>query len=73
MSSYKVESEVSGNVWKILAKAGDVVAEGDALMILESMKMEIPVEAPRAGTVMEICVANEQAIEEGHVVAVLDA
>ena len=73
MASFKVESEVSGNVWKIVASVGDRVNEGDTLMILESMKMEIPVEAPRAGTVAEICVAPEEAIEEGHVVAVLDA
>ncbi len=73
MPKFNVESEVSGNVWKIVAAPGDRVAEGDTLMILESMKMEIPVEAPRAGTVVEICVAAEQAIDEGHVVAVIEA
>jgi acetyl-CoA carboxylase biotin carboxyl carrier protein len=73
MAKCIVESEVSGNVWKIVAAPGDRVAEGDTLMILESMKMEIPVEAPRAGTVVEICVVAEQAIDEGHVVAVLEA
>ncbi len=73
MPKFNVESEVSGNVWKIVAAPGDRVAEGDTLMILESMKMEITVEAPRAGTVVEICVAAEQAIDEGHVVAVIEA
>ncbi len=71
MASFNVESEVSGNVWKIEVSVGDRVAEGDVLMILESMKMEIPVESPRAGIVQELCVATEQQVEEGQRVAVL--
>lgn len=66
-----VRSEVAGNVWKITAEIGQAVAEGDTLVIIESMKMEIPVEAPRAGTVREIRVAEGQAIAEGVVVAVI--
>ena len=46
MAKQDVESEVTGNVWKVLKSAGDSVAEGEVIMILESMKMEIPVEAP---------------------------
>ena len=71
MAGFNVESEVSGNVWKILVSVGDKVAEGDVLMILESMKMEIPVESPCAGTVKELCVATEQQVDEGQRVAVL--
>ena len=73
MAGFNVESEVSGNVWKIIVSVGDTVAEGDVLMILESMKMEIPVESPRAGVVTELCVATEQQVEEGQRVAVLAA
>jgi len=53
-----IKSEVAGSVWKIEVAAGDDVAEGDVLMILESMKMEIPVEAPAAGKVGAILVAE---------------
>lgn len=49
MAKIEVTSEVTGNVWKLQAKVGDVLAEEDVIMILESMKMEIPVEAPVAG------------------------
>ena len=73
MARFNVESEVSGNVWKIVVNVGDAVAEGDVLMILESMKMEIPVESPRAGTLLELCVATEQAVAEGQCVAVIQA
>jgi acetyl-CoA carboxylase biotin carboxyl carrier protein len=67
-----VKSEIAGNVWKILTKPGDKVeAEGD-LMILESMKMEIPVQSPKAGTVKEIRVAEGEAIAEGQLVAIID-
>ncbi|MEJ2131966.1 MAG: biotin/lipoyl-binding carrier protein [Gammaproteobacteria bacterium] len=72
MSEYLVESEVAGTVWKVEAEVGASVAEGDTLIILESMKMEIPVEAPEAGKVVEIRVQTEQPVEEGDVVAVLD-
>ena len=73
MARQSVESEVAGNVWKIEVAVGDSVRIGDVLMILESMKMEIPVESPADGRVVEISVAKEQAVEEGQVVAVLDA
>ena len=73
MAKVEVESEVTGNVWKIEAKVGDQVAEEDTLMILESMKMEIPVESPVAGKVAEILVQTEDRVEEGQVVAVLES
>lgn len=72
MTRREVESEVTGNVWKIEVKVGDQVAEEDTLMIVESMKMEIPVESPVAGTVAEILVQTEEQVEEGQVVAILE-
>ena len=73
MARLEVESEVTGSVWKVEVEAGASVEEGDVLLILESMKMEIPVEAPAAGTVSEVLVGVEDAVQEDQVVAVLDA
>ena len=61
----KVRSEIAGTVWKIEVDVGASVAAGDVLLILESMKMEIPVEAPSAGVVEAIEVAEGQAVKEG--------
>lgn len=72
MARIEVESEVAGNVWKVEVEVGDSVAEGDVLIILESMKMEIPVESPAAGTIAEILVAPEDAVEEDQLLAVLN-
>ena len=72
MARLEVQSEVTGNVWKVEVEKGSQVAEGDVLLILESMKMEIPVEAPRAGTVAEVLVAVEDSVAEDQVVAVLE-
>ena len=72
MARLEVESEVTGNVWKVEVEAGERVEEGDVLLILESMKMEIPLEAPTAGTVAEVLVVVEDAVQEDQVVAVLD-
>jgi len=71
MAEEKVESEVTGTVWKVLVEVGSQVAEEEPLMILESMKMEIPVEAPCAGKVSELLVNPEDQVEEGQIVAVL--
>ena len=59
-----VKSEVAGSAWKIDVAVGDVVEEGQVLMILEAMKMEIPVEAPTAGTVAAILVAEGAPVAE---------
>jgi acetyl-CoA carboxylase biotin carboxyl carrier protein len=67
----EVEAIVTGNVWKIEVAVGAQVDEGDVLVILESMKMEIPVEAEVAGTVRELRVAEGQAVNEGDTIAVL--
>ena len=72
MAKIEVTSEVTGNVWKIKAKVGDVLAEEDVIMILESMKMEIPVEAPVAGKLVELLVAEEDSVDEDQVVAVIE-
>lgn len=72
MAQVEVKSDVTGTVWKIETKVGDKVSEDDDLMILESMKMEIPVAAPEDGTITEILVAEEESVAEGQVVAILE-
>jgi acetyl-CoA carboxylase biotin carboxyl carrier protein len=72
MARSEVKSEISGRVWKLEASVGDHVAVDDAILILESMKMEIPVAAPTAGRVVEIRVAETDLVEEGQVLAVLE-
>ena len=73
MAKIEVTSEVTGNVWKVQAKVGDVLAEEDVIMILESMKMEIPVEAPVAGKLVELSVAEEDRVGEDQVVAIIES
>lgn len=68
----EIEAEIAGNVWKIEKAVGDRVGEEDVLLILESMKMEIPVEAPSAGTVSKIRVGEGDNVEEGDILVVLD-
>jgi acetyl-CoA carboxylase biotin carboxyl carrier protein len=67
-----VTSEVAGNVWKIERMAGQRVAEGDVLMILESMKMEIPVESPMAGRITAVLVNEGQTIVDGQPLASIE-
>ncbi len=71
MAEVRVRSEIAGSVWKLEVAVGDSVAEDDPLVILESMKMEIPVLAPAAGIVQEILVAEGEAVAEGEIVVVL--
>ena len=71
MAELRVRSEIAGSVWKIEVAIGDTVAEDDPLLILESMKMEIPLLAPRAGVVKEILVAEGEPIAEGVVAVIL--
>jgi biotin carboxyl carrier protein len=66
-----IRAEIGTSVWKITAPAGRVVAAEDTILILESMKMEIPVQAPQAGTVVEVLVAEGQAVAEGEPLATL--
>ncbi len=66
-----VPAHITGTVWKIEKKVGDEVQAGDVLVILESMKMEMPVEAPEDGKVAEIRCKETQAVNEGDVLVVL--
>ena len=67
----RIEAHIAGTVWKIEVKVGDIVGSGQVVVILESMKMEMPVEAPIAGQVTAILVEEGQSVEEGQVVAEL--
>jgi acetyl-CoA carboxylase biotin carboxyl carrier protein len=67
-----VEAHITGTVWKIEVQLGDTVEEGDTVVILESMKMEMPVEAEDPGTVAEIRCEEGQAVSEGDTLVVLD-
>lgn len=69
MATVDVKTEITGNIWKIVAKIGDHVGEDDPIMILESMKMEIPVAAPEDGTLVEILAQEGETVTEGTVVA----
>jgi len=66
-----VEANITGTVWKIEVSVGDPVQEGDTVLILESMKMEMPIEAEDDGTVAEIRVEEGQTVKEGDVLVVL--
>ena len=69
MATIDVKTEITGNVWKVVKSVGDGVEEDEPIVILESMKMEIPVSAPEDGKVAEILVEEEDTITEGSVVA----
>jgi acetyl-CoA carboxylase biotin carboxyl carrier protein len=68
----EVKAHITGTVWKIEAPAGTSVQAGDPIVILESMKMEMPVESPVKGTVREVKVAEGQPVNEGALVALVD-
>jgi biotin carboxyl carrier protein len=68
----EIRAEMVANVWKVVAAAGDEVAEGDTLVILESMKMEIPVLAEADGTVSQLAVNEGDVVQEGDLIAVID-
>ena len=68
----QVEAHITGTVWKIEVAVGDTVEEGDTVVILESMKMEMPVEAEDSGTVKQILCEEGQAVNEGDVLVVLE-
>lgn len=72
MALVDVKTEITGNVWKIVAKPGDTVEEDATLLVLESMKMEIPVSAPENGIIAEILVAEGDVVPEGTVVVRLE-
>ena len=67
-----IEAHITGTVWKIEVKVGDTVEEGDTVVVLESMKMEMPVESEDSGTVRTIHVAEGQAVREGEALVTLE-
>ncbi|MBK7506759.1 MAG: acetyl-CoA carboxylase biotin carboxyl carrier protein subunit [Comamonadaceae bacterium] len=69
---HKVRSEITGSVWKVEVAVGQTVAEGDTLVIVESMKMEIPISAPASGVVTEILIAEGEPVADDQVVIHLD-
>ncbi|MEO8211778.1 MAG: acetyl-CoA carboxylase biotin carboxyl carrier protein subunit [Myxococcales bacterium] len=71
--STSVRAHITGTVWKIEVAVGDTVAEGQTLVILESMKMEMPVEAPAAGQVTAILTKEGASVEEGAVLVELES
>ncbi|MBI2738562.1 MAG: biotin/lipoyl-binding carrier protein [Rhodospirillales bacterium] len=73
MSTITIKSEIAGTVWKIESRPGDTVETDDTLLILESMKMEIPVLAPRKGSVAEFRVSEGEPVTEGQVLALFTA
>jgi acetyl-CoA carboxylase biotin carboxyl carrier protein len=68
----EVRAEITANVWQVHAEVGQAVAEGDTIAILESMKMEIPVEAPVAGTVTAVHVKPDDQVQEGDLIATIE-
>jgi acetyl-CoA carboxylase biotin carboxyl carrier protein len=68
----EIEAHITGTVWKIEVAVGDAVEEGDTVIVLESMKMELPVEAEDDGTVREIRVEEGQPVSEGEILIVLE-
>ena len=72
MAKIEVKSEITGTVWQIQVQPGDKVEGGDTLIVIESMKMEIPVITEDGGTLKEILVKEKEPVAEGQVVAVID-
>lgn len=73
MATIDVKTEITGNVWKIVAEKGQSLSEDEPILILESMKMEIPVAAPEDGVLKEILIAEGDVVTEGTVVARIEA
>lgn len=73
MAVVDVEADITGNVWKVVKSVGDSVEEDEPIMILESMKMEIPVLSPDAGTIIEILAAPDDVVTQSQVVARIEA
>jgi len=68
MAIIEVKADITGNVWKVLKRAGDAVDADEPIVILESMKMEIPVTSPEPGVIKEVLVKEEETVGEGAVV-----
>ena len=72
MARIEIKSEITGTVWQLKVNPGDKVEGGDVLIVIESMKMEIPVITEDGGTVKEILVKEKDAVSEGQVVAIIE-
>jgi acetyl-CoA carboxylase biotin carboxyl carrier protein len=72
MQVAEVRAEMVANVWKVVAAEGESVADGDTLVILESMKMEIPVLAEDSGTLTRLAVAEGDVVQEGDLIAIIE-
>jgi pyruvate carboxylase subunit B len=70
--SFEILSQTPGNVWKVLKSPGDSIAEGEAIMVLEAMKMEIEIASPKAGTIASVDVAINDSVQDGQLLATLD-
>ena len=68
----ELRAEMVANVWQVVAAEGDTVQDGDTIVILESMKMEIPVLAESAGTLTRLAVSEGQVVQEGDLIAVVE-
>jgi acetyl-CoA carboxylase biotin carboxyl carrier protein len=73
MAINRIESLVTGTVWKLERQNGDIVAKGETILIIESMKMEIPIDAPAAGTLRDLLVAEGEGVSEGQVLAIVSS
>jgi acetyl-CoA carboxylase biotin carboxyl carrier protein len=73
MAINRIESLVAGTVWKIERQNGDILAKGETILIIESMKMEIPIDASAAGTLRELLVAEGESVSEGQVLAIVSS
>ena len=72
MAEFKVEADLAGTVWQVSAEPGHSLAEGDPILILESMKMEIPVESPCSARLVALHVSAGEVVREGQVLATLE-
>ena len=68
----RIKLETGGSVWRLLVRQGDAVTDGQSLFIMEVMKMEVPYDAPVAGTITGLDIAEGDAVEEGHVALVIE-
>lgn len=73
MSTMNIESEVTGTIWKLAVKVGQIVSEDETLLVIESMKMEIPLTAPVAGKILEVKIAEGDTVTEQQVIIVLES
>jgi acetyl-CoA carboxylase biotin carboxyl carrier protein len=69
---HEVRAEITASVWKVVVEEGQMIAEGDEIVILESMKMEIPVVADVPGVIRELHVEPSQTVQEGDLIALID-